>query len=197
MHNQIQEVREEIKKYFSEKNKIADSERIIHSPKDKYRLLTEEYKQDVLDRNWTVIKVKVYEESQKIFEFITSNDIITCRWIVRDEVDYLIYPEDLEGQSILDLTNKQIYSFTSHEDPFIWINIIVSPDKKKLAVDGCYWACPYELVIYDITDLTTLPYPEIKRETIYSNKEIIGWQDNQTVILKEDSGNESIIKING
>ena len=37
---------------------------------------------------------------------------------------------------------------------FIWKAWpIVSPDGKYLFVDGCYWACPYEWKLYDISNL--------------------------------------------
>lgn len=32
-----------------------------------------------------------------------------------------------------------------------------------LIVDGCYWACPYELVAFDFSKPMDLPYPELHR----------------------------------
>jgi hypothetical protein len=35
---------------------------------------------------------------------------------------------------------------------FCWAAVHPSPDGTRLAVEGCVWACPYELVLYDFSD---------------------------------------------
>ena len=36
-----------------------------------------------------------------------------------------------------------------------------SPDRTKLAIVGCYWACPYLIVVYDFREPLNLPLPTI------------------------------------
>jgi hypothetical protein len=50
---------------------------------------------------------------------------------------------------------------------FCWAAHYPSLDRRFLAVDGCYWACPYELVIYDFTQPMELPYPELYRAPVW------------------------------
>ena len=78
-------------------------------------------------------------------------------------------------------------------DPFIWTEILPSPDKTKLAVIGCYWACPYEVVVYDISKICQLPYPVIKRKVV-AMENLKDWQGNETLIL-ETKDSESLFRI--
>ena len=51
-----------------------------------------------------------------------------------------------------------------------------------LAVDGCYWACPYEIVFYDFSDPSRLPLPELDRCEGVTDP-VIGWADNDTFLF--------------
>jgi hypothetical protein len=53
-----------------------------------------------------------------------------------------------------------------------------------LAVDGCYWACPYDLVFYDFREPDILPFPEMQRFDNLSDSN--GWLDNETFELKKE-----------
>lgn len=56
---------------------------------------------------------------------------------------------------------------------------------RLLTVDGCYWACQYDLVIYDFTDHTRSPLPELARfENLDKFK---GWRDDDSLdyVLEE------------
>ena len=89
----------------------------------------------------------------------------THAWVSRSGVDYLLFPECLEGQSVMDLTNRRVAGFFSKEETFIWCVITLSPDEDKIAIEGCYWACPYEVTIYDFRDPMTLPLPILTQIT--------------------------------
>lgn len=81
--------------------------------------------------------------------------------------DYFICGEDYQGQTIVELdTGKRIDHLPDEKQPdggFCWAAHYVSKDRRFLAVDGCFWACPYELVIFDFNDPMSLPYPELGR----------------------------------
>ncbi|MHC4478215.1 MAG: hypothetical protein ACYTEL_21465 [Planctomycetota bacterium] len=53
-----------------------------------------------------------------------------------------------------------------------------------LAVDGCYWACPYDLVFYDFRNPDILPLDEIKR--IASLDDCERWKDNDTFVMSRE-----------
>jgi hypothetical protein len=56
--------------------------------------------------------------------------------------------------------------------------VLPSPDGLTLAVEGCYWACPYDLVFYNFSDPTKLPLPELTRIEEYLD--VTGWDGNKT-----------------
>ena len=88
------------------------------------------------------------------------------------------------------MEERKLYSFFTPDDPFIWTSIYISPDKTKLAVTGCYFACPYEFVVYDCSNITELPYTCIYRKPLNKYIEIHEWEDNKTIVLKTTNGKE-------
>jgi hypothetical protein len=61
---------------------------------------------------------------------------------------------------------------------FCWASVHPAPDGLTLAIEGCYWACPYELVFYDFRDPQNVPLLEIARIEEYFDA--TGWEDNRT-----------------
>ena len=74
--------------------------------------------------------------------------------------------EDYQGYSIINLVNQRLNIYFPDEGykgfGFCWSNI-VGIYNNKLIVEGCYWACPYECVVYNITNIEQLPLQEIAR----------------------------------
>ena len=103
---------------------------------------------------------------------------------------YLLCGEDYQGQTVVNLTTGEKKSHVPDSAQkghgFCWTCAMVSPDKSVLAVNGCYWACPYEVRFYDFTDPMNLPYPEIKLKNhipeYYDN--LIGWEEDEDRMVK-------------
>ncbi len=93
--------------------------------------------------------------------------------------DYLLCGEDYQGYSIIELASGKCATYFSDEaykgSGFCWTAAYPSPDGLTLAVDGCYWACPYELVFFDFSEPMTLPLPELDRITYLQHAN--GWID--------------------
>ncbi|MCA8914572.1 MAG: hypothetical protein KDB90_04100 [Planctomycetes bacterium] len=53
-----------------------------------------------------------------------------------------------------------------------------------LAVEGCFWAAPYDLVFYDFREPDSLPYRELKR--VEDSMEVKGWADNDTFVMTQE-----------
>jgi len=194
MVNEIEIIRKDVLKFFDSNELIPEDKSEVYSPDKRYFFRANSYKQTDPKRNWTVAKIEIFQTgNKKLFEFIRNDDRVYYCWLDVNNTEYFICPEDLEGQSIYDLTNSQFYSFTSQKDPFIWTEILPSPDKTKLAVIGCYWACPYEVVVYDISKICQLPYPVIKRKVV-AMENLKDWQGNETLIL-ETKDSESLFRI--
>jgi hypothetical protein len=81
--------------------------------------------------------------------------------------DYLVCGEDYQGQTLVELDTGERVDYRPDEAEagtgFCWAAHYVSHDRRFLAVDGCYWACPYELVIFNFSTPMTLPYRELAR----------------------------------
>lgn len=177
--------RAEIKQFFDETAKIVGTDEFSLSEYGIYYFETQQFRQNDTNRNWIITKIQIghIEKDGYFFEYLTDNEDTYSAWIYKDKKDYLLLPEFQGGQSIFDVSEKKLYSFYSEKDPFVWTSIFISPDKTKLAVTGCYKACPFEIVIYDCTNLTELPYPCIHRQLLDDNFEIKEWTDNKTIAL--------------
>ena len=81
--------------------------------------------------------------------------------------DLLICGEDYQGQTIIELDTGERTGYlpgaAESGHGFCWTKQYVAPDKTVLIVDGCNWACPYELVAFDFSQPMQLPYPELHR----------------------------------
>lgn len=156
-------------------------------------------------------KIEVYKNDtdknatdEKICEYVRNEDRPLIEWIEKDRIDYLICPEDFLGQSILDLTNRKLYSFSFEEGAkaeypaaeFIWWTVFPSPDKSKLAVYGCYWGSPWYTFVFDFSNPTSLPYPILFKEVDKSpGGNLRGWKDDTTLIIEEDISGEKQISL--
>jgi hypothetical protein len=177
--------RADIKLYFDETAKIVGTNEFGLSECGIYYFETQQYLQTDPNRNWIVTKVQIgnIEKDGHFFEYLTDNEHTCSLWVYKDKKDYLLLSEFQGGQSIFDVEEQKLHSFYSEADPFIWTSIFLSPDKTKLAVTGCYWACPFEIVVYDCTNLTELPYACIYRQPLDNNFEMKEWEDNKTIVL--------------
>lgn len=89
-------------------------------------------------------------------------------WVLkRDGLEYLLCGEDYQGYNVIDLAtgaNRVEFGESGYQGwGFCWVSVQPSPDGNILVVEGCRWACPYELVFFDFRDPYTLPLPELFR----------------------------------
>lgn len=100
--------------------------------------------------------------------------------------EYLLCGENYQGYTIINLTQETTVSYLPPEARkgfgFCWAAVYPSPDGATLAVDGCVWACPYELRVYDFADPTVLPFPELARFDGLEN--VIGWESDETIAFE-------------
>ncbi len=102
--------------------------------------------------------------------------------------EYLLCGEDYQGRTIINLTTGKEQSYfpeSGHEGwGFCWTAAYASPDSTIVAVDGCYWACPYEIVFFDFTNPEVLPYKEYLR--VGEITDCAGWLDNDRFKLTRE-----------
>lgn len=198
--NRIEKVRAEIREYFDPKNLIEDSSQTTFSPSKTFRLHTSAYRQSKPEVNWLVSKVEIFENGtdEKIFDLL-ANDRFFHAWFQVGDSEFLVCAEDMYGgQTVIDLTNRTMSSYSPDTDGFIWTEFFLSPDANTLAVIGCVWACPYEIRLYDFSDPMNLPLDEIKSVLLTGSETISHWLDNlsfQTKSSNIDVSGDSINRI--
>jgi len=81
--------------------------------------------------------------------------------------DYLIAGEDYQGQTVVELDTggraDHLADAAEQGRGFCWAKHHVAPIGEVLIVDGCFWACPYELVAFDFSQPMQLPYAVLYR----------------------------------
>ncbi len=75
----------------------------------------------------------------------------------------------LYGYSVLNLDSLQCMHFIPAEsygtypdefkETFIWCDCFYNPENNLLAVDGCFWACPGDVIVLDFKDPMTAVEP--------------------------------------
>lgn len=188
MENEIELIRKDVKRYFHESGKLPEREHYVLSNGGLYYFTATPYKQNDPSRNWIVSKIEIWniEASRLLFHYLRDDDLHCGTWVQKQKKDYLFLPECSQGQSVFDVSENRLYSFYSSKDPFIWLGVFPSPDANRVAVDGCYWGCPNELRVFDISEITKLPYPMIYQEHNFdqNNKCVFeSWSDNNTLVV--------------
>lgn len=73
-----------------------------------------------------------------------------------DGHDYMVCGKDYQGQTVVQLDTGLVKDYVPAEAKqgagFCWTSYKWDRDFKLLVVNGCYWACPYELRFYDFAN---------------------------------------------
>ncbi len=96
------------------------------------------YEGDILCKEWYC-----FYSSAEFYQLITH----------KNGKEYLIFRQDLYGYSVLKLENGEIMQFFPEcsfdgVETFIWTEVHYNPENNVLAVEGCYWACPYSVQLF-------------------------------------------------
>ena len=188
--NKIQDVRDEILRYLNPDNIIHDSKETILSPTKAYRIETTSFQQNKSDVNWHVTKIDIYETSGStlLFSFYINDEMFFHSWITKGKTDYLLCAEDLcGGQTVIDLSNKIMSSYTENNDGLIWTKHLLSPNEKLLAVLGCGWGSPYFVTVYHFDNPLDLPL-RVAFEPRWTGYDLIDWIDNETLTVATSEG---------
>jgi hypothetical protein len=158
------------------------------SPCGQYRLEIEEYATEH-GADFAVAIVRRAGDGQEVATINRNDSRCFYAWVSRAGRDYLLFAEDLEGQTVIDLTSGQMASFSSPDDSFIWAEFYPSPDRTKLAVVGCYWACPYQVTVYDFHDPLSLPLPTLAEFVLPQNDAKFGeWVTEEAFRVRSRDG---------
>ena len=140
----------------------------------------------------------VFRNDKAIYSFNAMDDIWHF-WTFAHQNghEYLVFKRGLYGYSVLDLSTMRDYhyypagSFPDGET-FIWTDVHYNPANNIMAVGGCYWACPYSIVLMDFSNpMGDAPQIDIgdlitKGHGCYGDIAFIAWE-----------GTDLILKLNG
>jgi len=184
MDERYLEKRKGVEQFFVPENKIADSGVTVISPSGRYELETYRYSTGPKSWNYSRGIVKRFSDNKIIADVKRNYGHFWYAWVQHaNGNEYLLCGEDYQGYSIVNLTEETYHVFFPESGykgfGFCWTAVYPSPDSLILAVDGCYWACPYEIVFFDFANPFVLPLPEIERCDGVTDP-VIGWIDNDT-----------------
>jgi hypothetical protein len=189
MDERYLEIRKQIDQFFIPENIKHNSGKIDVSPSGKFLIEIKRYV--TLPNRW--------DYSRGIITNISNNKVVADikrnyghfwhTWVQHlNGFEYLLCGEDYQGYSLLNLSTGKYQVYFPEAGykgvGFCWADVYPSPDGLVLAVDGCYWACPYELVILDFRDPENMPYPELARFEALDSCD--GWIDNDTFVLRRE-----------
>ena len=174
--------------FYKKRNLIKEQTKRISSPLDDYSLTIEQYKTG--PGTWNYSKGTVRDKRNKIIAEIYRNyGSFWYSWIEGhpDGHDYLLCGEDYQGQTVIQLNTGLRKDYLPAEAKqgfgFCWVRADVSPDNLKLAVSGCIWGGPYEVLIVDFTK----PLEELPLigwlDTDDSITEVIEWNEDNTIYV--------------
>jgi hypothetical protein len=182
MDSRYSELRKELEEIFSTHLVIEDSDEELISPSGLYKLQVSTYGAPEKP-SWNCSRGIVTRQSDSTVIADVKRNIghFWHTWVEHPNGhEYLLCGEDYQGYSIINLSLESYQAYFPEEayegQGFCWTAVHPSPDKLVLAVEGCYWACPYEIVFYDFRIPDKLPYKELGR--ISDTLSIAGWTDN-------------------
>lgn len=137
------------------------------------------------DGTWAYTKGRFFTEGGEfVAEVIRNYSCFNLLWIMDhpDGHHYALTGEDYQGFSLVQLDTGEVAHFLpdAAEEGFgwCWVGGDPSPDKKLLALSGCYWAAPYEIIVFDFATPMSFPWREMHRESDYD--EFIGWTSDDS-----------------
>lgn len=91
----------------------------------------------------------IYQDDKEIMKLERKyNNFV---FFTKNNQDWLICTKDYYQQLFINLEDVKMYEFNS--DGFCWVRMFPSPNSNILLVLGCVWACTYEYIFYDISDI--------------------------------------------
>lgn len=78
--------------------------------------------------------------------------------------EYVLCSADYHGgYTVIDLNSRERLDYTPPEDKWCWV-VARSCSDNRIEVEGCYWAGPYERIVFDFKDPWKRPLPELTRD---------------------------------
>lgn len=173
--------RAEILSKFESKHRV-EADTVFHvSSSGRFSLEVQTYSSGTNSWDYSRGVVRAISGGQTVADVKRNYGIFWHTWVTLPTGhEYLLCGEDYQGYSVVALDEKRWEVHFPDEaftgGGFCWAAAHPSPDGSLLAVDGCYWACPYELVVFDFSKPMALPLVEVARIADYGD--FVAWTSN-------------------
>lgn len=182
--------RRAIEKHFVPK-KEGTGKKCLLSPSLRYSLHVTPY--ETSKGYWDYTRGEVYDtqgqegKGVKIADVKRNYSMFPFEWVEGhpDGHDYLVCGEDYQGQTVIQLDTGKRVDTEDNQWGFCWAKIDASPSKDVLAVSGCYWGGPYEVVLFDFADPMKVPHPEIVRANNRIYDDAVWGEDGSISLVQE------------
>lgn len=172
------------------RNNYKNTTRAI-SPTQEYHLeidhyIIERFEINVDKYRYNYYVMKIYRNNTLIFT-LYCHTVLFFEWIVLDENTFLLCSDYYQCYGIMNLSSLEYKRFIPEEvidgNGFIWLKGYISPNKNYIAIEGCIWAFPYQIKVFNISDPMNIPYKKlIETDKHEEYSKIIGWKDNNTFL---------------
>jgi hypothetical protein len=177
------ELRQEVLARFDRLKVDPTSEKTFLSPSGKFSLQTSVW--TGTDSRWDYSRgvVKRVDSQESVADIKRNHAMFWHSWVLQGNREYLLCGEDYQGYNVIELsTGSNLFTFPPEAFEgrgFCWTAVKPSPNGKTLAVDGCYWACEGELVLFDFSNPFQSPLPEKERHEHL--KSLGNWIDDEKI----------------
>ncbi|MDR2904192.1 MAG: hypothetical protein LBU77_06775 [Clostridiales bacterium] len=150
---EYQAERERVKAVFTPEN-LQDVETIPLL--NGYSVTRRSYYRLVGNSGWGASESIFYDSAgQKIYEWYSADDDaeFVTMFTHSNGRDYVLFRIDLYGYGVYDLTDKKDFFYVPKgPETFIWTEAHYCVESDVLAVSGCFWAAPNNVIIVDFRE---------------------------------------------
>jgi hypothetical protein len=150
----------EVEPNFTEKLVLGEDEYFVES---KFYAIEEKREDGIISHTGVSKTLVTNAANETVLEIKSAYDHPFLNLVKhRNGKDYLVYRKDLYGYSIYDVADKKNVDYFPRKsldggETFIWCSVTYCAVNDVLAVDGCYWACPYGFIFYDFSNPMEVP----------------------------------------
>jgi hypothetical protein len=175
---QYKDWREKIESKFAEKTLVEESLETHVSPSGEFVLEVLVYSSGSNTWDYSRGIIRRRSDQTVIADVKRNYGMFWHAWVShKNGNEYLLCGEDYQDYNVIELSSGRNHVYFPDEafngGGFCWVVVHPSPDGLTLAVDGCYWGCPYELVFFDFTNPMSIPLQELAR--IDEFEDTVGW----------------------
>lgn len=136
---------------------------------DSYVLKVYSYEEIKKESGYVAVRIKgsicrLYQNDRLVFEWKCTESGSVLHSIIHHSngKKYFLFSLDLYGYGVLDLLSyeclryipqqSKLHDKNIFEETFIWVEPHYDTVSGLLAVDGCFWAAPYSVIVLDFSD---------------------------------------------